>query len=261
MSSVPHKLDCKDYASWLDSESATRLLALESSWLQHKIAEFSGSKLMYHGACRDSGFLNVSPMRHCFRMGLVWQQGIIQADAWMSSGDWPLPDCAIDAVVMQHGLDFTRRPHQMIREATRVIAPNGYLIIIGFNPFSLWGLGQKLLPFSSTMPWVANTVSAERLTDWLKLLDFTIISHETMGHISPLTLLPRRLCHRVDSVLAGNPMMMGNCYMLVAQKNTVGMTSIRNKHWLMPASQFGWANSMPQKQLFKEKISKSKGTL
>lgn len=256
MSSVPHKLDCKDYKSWLDSESATRLLSLQSSWLQHKIAEFSGSHLMYHGLSREAEFLHASFIKHCFRMGLPWQQGIIQADAWMSSGEWPLPDCELDAVIMQHSLDFTRRPHQMIREAARTVKPNGYLVIIGFNPFSLWGGAQKLMPFSSTMPWVANTVSANRLKDWLKLLDFTVLSHETMGHISPLTFLPRRLCHRVDSVLAGSPMMMGNCYILVAQKTVAGMTSIRNKHWLMAERQFGWAHSMPHKQLLKEQPNK-----
>jgi SAM-dependent methyltransferase len=255
MSSVPHKLDCKDYKRWLESESAARLLALQSSWLQHKIPDFSGSNLMYHGLSHDSDFLQVASIKHCFRMGLPWQQGIIAADAWMSSGEWPLQDCGVDAVIMQHSLDFTRRPQQMIREASRVISPNGYLVIIGFNPFSLWGAAQKLMPFSSTMPWVANTVSAERLSDWLKLLDFTILSHETMGHISPLTFLPRRFCHRVDSVLAGSPLMMGNCYMLVAQKTVAGMTLIKNKHWLLPERQFGWANSMPQKQSIKKESS------
>ena len=251
MSSVPHKLDCKDNENWLESESLTRLLALQSSWLQHNIAEFSGLNLIYHGLDSDIDFLQNSPIKHCFRVGLPWQQGVIQADAWMSSSDWPLPDCALDVVIMQHSLDFTRRPHQMIREAARVVVPNGYLVLIGFNPFSLWGGMQKLLPFSSTMPWVANTISARRLGDWLTLLGFSILSHETMGHVGPLTFLPRHFCHRVDSVLAGSPIMMGNYYMIVAQKTVAGMTAIRDKRWLMPERQLGWVSSMPQSQIVK----------
>lgn len=245
MSAAPHKLDCKDYANWLDTEAASRMLALQSSWLQHNIARFSGLRLLYQGLDHDTRLLNTSPVKHCFRMGLPWQQGVVNADAWMTSSDWPLPDNAIDVVVLQHSLDFTRNPHQVIREATRTIVPNGYLVIIGFNPCSLWGGVQKLLPFASEMPWVANSVSASRLCDWLTLLDFSVQSHETMGHIGPLTLLPRRFCQRVDSVLAGNSMMMGNYYMMIAQKRVEGMTPIRNKYWTIPERQLGWAKSIP----------------
>lgn len=244
MSAVPHKLDCKDYASWLDTEAATRMLALQSSWIQHNITRLSGLRLMYQGLDHDAGLLKTSPVKHCFRMGLPWQQGVIAADAWMTSSDWPLPDSAIDVVVLQHSLDFSRNPHQVIREASRTIAPNGYLVIIGFNPYSLWGGAKMLLPFASEMPWVANAVSASRLCDWLTLLDFNIQSHETMGHIGSLTFLPRRFCLRVDSVLAGNPMMLGNYYMMVAHKKVEGMTPIRNKYWTMPERQLGWAKSI-----------------
>lgn len=252
MSSVPHKLECKDYANWLETEASSRLLGLESSWLQNKVARFSGLNLMYQGLDRDNELLKASPARHCFRMGLPWQQGVVPADAWMSSNEWPLSEGAVDVVVMQHSLDFTRRPHQVIREATRVIVPNGYLVLIGFNPISLWGGAQKLMPFASEMPWVANAVSANRLCDWLTLLDFSIHSHETMGHVGPLTFLPRRFCQRVDSVLAGSPMMLGNCYMIVAQKTVAGMTSIRNKYWTMPERQLGWAKSIPHQATFDE---------
>jgi SAM-dependent methyltransferase len=244
MSSVPHKLDCKDYARWLETEASSRLLELQSSWLQNKITMFAGQHLMYQGLERDATLLQASSTKHSFRMGLHWQQGVVAADAWMSNKEWPLRDASLDVVILQHSLDFTRRPHQVIREATRVLAPDGYLVLIGFNPYSLWGGVQKALPFSSAMPWVANSLSAARICDWLTLLDFSIQSHETMGHIGPLTFLPRRFCQRVDSVLAGSPLMMGNYYMIVAQKRVAGMTSIKNKYWTMPERQLGWAKSM-----------------
>jgi hypothetical protein len=38
--------------------------------------------------------------------------------------------------------------------------------------------------------------------------------------------------------------MMGNYYMIVAQKRVAGMTSIKNKYWTMPERQLGWAKSM-----------------
>jgi len=242
MNSVPHKLDNHDYKRWLKTHSAQRMLSLQSAWLQTQLGRFSGAHLMFQGLDPELDLLSASPIKHAFRMALPWQEGIA-TDAWMTSSDWPLADQSLDLVVMQHSLDFTRRPHQMIREAARTIVPSGYLVIIGFNPWSWWGCVQKTMPFSTDMPWVANAVSMKRLQDWLLLLDFSVQSTETLGHLWPITLLPRRVSQRIDSVLAG-PIGMGNFYMVIAQKTTVGMTSIRSRHWPMMEPQLGWAKNM-----------------
>jgi SAM-dependent methyltransferase len=242
MNSVPHKLDNQDYKRWLKTDSARRLLSLQSSWLQTKLKRFSGAHLMFHGLDPKLDLLSTSPIKHAFRMALPWQAGIT-TDAWMISSDWPLADQSIDLVVMQHSLDFTRQPQQMIREAARTIVPSGYLIIIGFNPWSWWGGVQKTLPFSINMPWVANAVSMKRLQDWLLLLDFSIQSTETLGHLWPITLFPERVSQRIDGVLAGS-LGMGNFYMVIAQKTTLGMTSLRSKPWSILEPQLGWAKNM-----------------
>ncbi len=243
MNSVPHTLDSRDYKDWLNAPSAQRMLSLQSIWLQNELARFPGEHLMFHGLDPEPNFLAASSIRHSFRMGVPWQQGVISANAWMTSSDWPLADQSIDLVVMQHSLDFTRRPHQMIREAARVLAPSGHIVIIGFNPLSWWGAVQKLMPFASEMPWVANSVGMKRLNDWLTLLDFTMQSSESLGHLWPITLFPERFSQRVDSVLAG-PSAMGNFYMVVAQKTMVGMTTIRSKRWPIIEPRLGWAKGM-----------------
>jgi SAM-dependent methyltransferase len=242
MNSVPHKLDNQDYKRWLKTDSARRLLSLQSAWLQTKLRRFSGAHLMFHGLDPKLDLLSTSPIKHAFRMALPWQAGIT-TDAWMISSDWPLADQSIDLVVMQHSLDFTRQPQQMIREAARTIVPSGYLIIIGFNPWSWWGGVQKTLPFSINMPWVANAVSMKRLQDWLLLLDFSIQGTETLGHLWPITLFPERVSPRIDGVLAGS-LGMGNFYMVIAQKTTLGMTSLRSKPWSILEPQLGWAKNM-----------------
>jgi SAM-dependent methyltransferase len=247
MNSVPHKLDNQDYKRWLKTDSARRLLSLQSAWLQTKLRRFSGAHLMFHGLDPKIDLLSTSPIKHAFRMALPWQAGIT-TDAWMISSDWPLADQSIDLVVMQHSLDFTRQPQQMIREAARTIVPSGYLIIIGFNPWSWWGGVQKTLPFSINMPWVANAVSMKRLQDWLLLLDFSIQGTETLGHLWPITLFPERVSQRIDGVLAGS-LGMGNFYMVIAQKTTLGMTSLRSKPWSILEPQFGWAKNMGKSKL------------
>ncbi len=244
MQSVPHKLDQQDYQRWLASDSAQRMLTLQSSWIQNQIVSFKGQHLLYHGLDKETDCLSTSPVNHCFRMGLPWQKNVIAADAWMSSSHWPLPDHCVDVVVMQHSLDFTRRPHQMIREASRVLAPDGHIVIIGFNPWSWWGVMRKLMPFASDMPWVANMVSMSRLKDWLILLDYSIRDEATLGHLWPITLFPQRFSQRFDSVLAGGPFLMGNFYMITAQKTQLGMTALRSKRWQIIEPQLGWAKTM-----------------
>lgn len=252
MKSVPHKLDQEDYRRWLSTTSAQRMLSLQSAWLQNQISHLNGHHLMYHGLDKNMDCLSTSPIKHKFRMALPWQQGVINTDAWMTSSDWPLPDQSIDLVVMQHSLDFTRRPHQMIREASRVLVPNGNIVIIGFNPFSWWGGVRTLMPFASHMPWVANMVGMRRLKDWLTLLGFSVSDSATLGHLWPVTLFPQRFSLRVDSVMAGGPALMGNFYMLVAQKTTLGTTELRSKRWPIMEPQLGWANTMTKHRQFKE---------
>ena len=69
----------------------------------------------------------------------------------------PLPENTVDLVVMPHALEFTDDPHQMLREAWRVMRPEGQIVIAGFNPFSLYGVkryfGREQTPPSN---WVVS---------------------------------------------------------------------------------------------------------
>lgn len=253
MKSVPHKLDHADYQRWISRVDSQRMLALQSNWLQNQISQLHGQHLLYHGVDSSKECLATSPARHKFRMGLPWQQGVVEADAWMNSRAWPLPDQSVDVVVMQHSLDFTRRPHQMIREATRVLAEDGHMVIIGFNPWSWWGALRTLLPFATHMPWVANIVGMKRLRDWLILLGYTVRDITTTGHVWPLTFLPARFSLRTDSVLAGSPLVMGSFYMIVAQKTTLSMWHFQSKNWGVLEPQLGWAANMGSRIKTKQK--------
>ncbi|MFM1760358.1 MAG: hypothetical protein RLY75_1629, partial [Pseudomonadota bacterium] len=61
-----------------------------------------------------------------------------------SSGELPFASESIDLLVLPHVLEFAADPHQILREAERVLRPEGRLIISGFNPASLWGMRQYL---------------------------------------------------------------------------------------------------------------------
>ena len=90
----------------------------------------------------------------------------------------PLESQSVDLVVLPHQLEFSPAPHQILREADRVLRPEGRLVVVGMNPLSLWGLRQSLSsrPFTPFLPPTGQLIGIPRLRDWMKLLSFEIDS-------------------------------------------------------------------------------------
>jgi len=86
----------------------------------------------------------------------------------------PLASQSMDLVVLPHVLEFDPDPHQILREAERVLRPEGQIVIAGFNPVSLWGLKRKLGGKRTGYPWCGDFIGLLRLRDWLKLLGFEL---------------------------------------------------------------------------------------
>ncbi len=88
----------------------------------------------------------------------------------------PFASESIDLIVLPHVLEFAADPHQILREAERVLRPEGRLVISGFNPTSLWGIRQYLsrLIASPYLPRDGQFISLIRVKDWLQLLNFSL---------------------------------------------------------------------------------------
>lgn len=82
----------------------------------------------------------------------------------------PLASQSMDLVLLPHVLEFSSQPHAILREAERVLRPEGQIVITGFNPLSLWGLRRALPSAQSQMPFQGQFIGLHRLKDWLTLL-------------------------------------------------------------------------------------------
>ena len=98
----------------------------------------------------------------------------------------PFDDESFDLVTLPHTLDKSNAPQQVLREAARVLCPEGRLVITAFNPTSLWWLRQKTVSLGASPYLPSNTapISPSRLKDWLGLLGFHI-EHGYWGIYSP----------------------------------------------------------------------------
>ena len=99
------------------------------------------------------------------------------------SGALPFPESSLDLVLLPHTLELGADPHATLREVQRVLVPEGRVVISGFNPVSLWGLGRRHYrsPNVNTVqpPYLPGTrefIGYWRLRDWLRLLNFEVES-------------------------------------------------------------------------------------
>ncbi|WP_303784533.1 class I SAM-dependent methyltransferase [Azovibrio restrictus] len=139
----------------------------------------------------------------------------------------PIASQSVDLVVLPHVLEFYPDPHQILREVERILIPEGRLFILGFNPFSLWGLRRKLPPRPRGYPWDGHYLSILRLKDWLNLLNFEL-DRGAFGAYAPPCKTARWLRRWRFMELAGDRWwgFAGSVYMIRAIKRIHGMRLI-----------------------------------
>jgi len=156
----------------------------------------------------------------------------------------PFETRSVDIMLLPHTLEFADDPHQVLREVSRVLVPEGHLVVIGFNPLSFWGLWRLILKRRGQVPWNGRFLQLSRIKDWLKLLDFEI-THGSMHFYRPplVSVKAQERLRFLDK--AGNRWwpLAGASYLLVAKKRVAGMTPLRPA-W-RTAPNFGKAVARP----------------
>lgn len=99
---------------------------------------------------------------------------------------WPVATDSIDLVILPHTLDFSPDPTQVLREADRVLIPEGRLIVFGFNPWGLFGRWHSLNGLRGSIPRLAQPISPLRIRDWLSVLGFDVEQQEPLMFRPPL---------------------------------------------------------------------------
>ena len=88
--------------------------------------------------------------------------------------DLPLQNNSVDLILLSHILEYSGDPHQVLREAHRVVVPNGHIILTLFNPISTL-TPTKLWPFKNNANfWQFRLFTISRVKDWLNLLGFEV---------------------------------------------------------------------------------------
>lgn len=141
----------------------------------------------------------------------------------------PLDSDSIDTVIAHHCLEFASNPHQVLREIQRVLTPQGQLIVVGFNPYSLLGINTYLRGLSRQSLWHRhNPVGEKRLADWLHLLGCEVQDIIHLYGVPPAGGgRLRQWMTRADAWSQRNNLPFGGLYILHATKQVSALNRPR----------------------------------
>jgi len=158
----------ENFAAWLETPPGRYVRDWEQAKFDLLVADIFGFNALQIGF---PGFDTLRANRMPFRFRCCGE-GARPAEVSSDPHHLPFGTNSIDLVVLPHILEFDPHPHQILREADRVLVPEGQVVISGFNPFSLWGLRRTLAGRHGSPPWQGKYLSVPRLRDWFALLGF-----------------------------------------------------------------------------------------
>ena len=165
------------FEHWFQTPLGRALLADQRQYLDHKLASRTGARQLQVGISYRLPLATGTDFLQRIITVPQWHPDIPGGVAVCDADELPFPGDSMDQVILPHTADFSRFPHQVLRESARVLRAEGCIAITGFNPFSMWGLRRL---FSGRFgrqadgPWGGHFMPAGRMEDWLRLLGFQI---------------------------------------------------------------------------------------
>jgi SAM-dependent methyltransferase len=215
-------LDALD--AWFAGPLGQTLLAAERAAAATALEQVFGTQFLQIGQWGPvEGFL---PLARTPRRALIAEPGA-RGDCVCHASALAVQSQSVDAVLLPHTLEFEPEPHEVLREVARVLAGEGHLLVLGFEPAGAWGLrhygSQAGFP-----PGLVRMLSRARLRDWLRLLGFEVLEARRFLHSPPVERLQggalARALERGGARCGGR---LGSAYLLKAKKRVYTLTPLR----------------------------------
>jgi SAM-dependent methyltransferase len=172
---------------WFNTPPGQYLLQWERAQLDIAVADVFGYHALQLGLPEVAG-LRANRMPHQW-LAVARAEDAAPTTALVTDfAALPFPENSLDLLVLPHSLEFSVDPHATLREAARVLVPEGRVVICGLNPTSLWGWRQRRVRAiqrlglgnlglgSLYLPDGGDFIGYWRLRDWLRLLSFEVES-------------------------------------------------------------------------------------
>ena len=215
--------------SWLASGLGQAVLQAESELMSEALDDVFGWELLQLGTWGPRAALlsGCRTRRHAVIASGRFKS--TDADIGARLSQLPIANASVDGVVLPHTLEFETDPYAVVREADRVLAGEGQLVVLGFRPFSLWGFRSRAIS-RGYPPGLKRMLGAGRIADWLELLGYDValtrnyLFTPPWGGSAPRPGVPSALLRRgwIKPWPAG-------AYLIKARKRVFTLTPIRPK--------------------------------
>jgi SAM-dependent methyltransferase len=161
--------------SWYQTPRGKLLQTLEAEYLRRTITvSCQQTVLQIGGLGWENGFVDCSLYKYytildAKNLGCAGARKI-QARAYCL----PLAGDSVDMVIVPHLLEFDSYRFQTMREIERVLKPEGTVLIVNFNPWSVWVRYQFLWEIRMADSLRGHFIGHARVLDWLRLLNFEV---------------------------------------------------------------------------------------
>ena len=215
---------------WQSSDYARQVFETERSFLELAMRQALGPSTLQVGGMLDESVIEDCDLPYLVRSSANMNNFGDVIDMHADPAFLPFAPESFSTVVLPHVLEGHELPHQVLREAHRVLRPEGHLVLSGFNPISLLGTQRWL---NRRAVFKGHYYSAKRVIDWLQLLGFDVVASAAYQY-APLSKSERirKSTQFLESIGDRWLPMTGGGYMITAKRRDVGMTlvgKVKNK--------------------------------
>jgi len=205
------------FQNWYKSNLGNSLLQLELDEIASELDSAVGYYLVIQSPLRDFSLKN-HRLRESILIAPLLEFGAPDNTVVARASELPFEADGVDVHVFHHALDISSNPHDDLRGAARTLLPSGKLIIIGFNPWSLWGF-CRLFSKRIKAPWCGRFIAHQRLEDWLKVAGLTLEAKHFVHYEPPLQCGKWRSRFAwIDKILSPLKLPFSGVYVMTATK-------------------------------------------
>ena len=209
----------------------------EQRILEKRVSDYFGYHLLQFGLLHGDSLFKSARISHRFNVHIDEEGDFHKGVAMKCNEDsLPIVSDSVDVVLLPHVLEFSSNPHKILREIERILIGEGHLIIIGFNPWSLFGLWRIVLAWREEPPWCGHFFSYHRIRDWFTLLDFELVRLERICYRPPIQNM--KVLEKLDFLEKLGKYcwpLFGGIYIIEVRKRVIPLTPVKDT-WLKKRS-------------------------
>lgn len=221
----------KNLRRWYTRPVGQLLLQMERDELDEILPTLFGYHIVQAGCLLGDDLMSGSRISNRVLLDPDKDGETLQPTLYAYPDALPVATDSVDVVLLPHTLEFERDPHQVLREADRVLIPEGHVVVLGFNPWSLWGLRRLLRRRKRhNPPWAGDFLSITRIKDWLALLGFDIVLVHRYFYRPPINR--KGILNRLGFIEGLGRRLwpyFSGAYVLVAKKRVATLTPVKQR--------------------------------